>query len=205
MLASTPSQSWRTFLENHMSELVSIDFFTVPTARFKVLFCFLVLSHQRRRVLHFNITQHPTGEWTARQIVAAFPWETAPPYLVRDRDSVYGSAFRHRMAGLGITEVLTAPRSPWQNPYAERLIGSVRRECLDHVVVLNERHLHRILANYFGYYHRTRTHLSLGKDSPRPRSVQSQADGEIVVLPEVGGLRFLGYDPTPEPQSAPEK
>ncbi len=125
---------------------------------------------------------------TARQIVAAFPWETAPPYLVRDRDSVYSSAFRHRMAGLGITEVLTAPRSPWQNPYAERLIGSIRRECLDHVVVLNARHLHRIVAEYLAYYHRTRTHLSLCKDSPDTRPAQPPAAGKIVELPKVGGL-----------------
>ena len=182
-----PSQTWRTFLENHMADLVSIDFFTVPTARFQVLFCLLVLSHNRRRVLHFNVTDHPTAEWTARQIVQAFPWETVPRYLLRDRDAVYGFAFRHRVAGLGITEVLTAPRSPWQNPYAERLIGSVRRECLDHVVVLNASHLHRIVAEYLAYYHRTRTHLSLCKDSPDPRPAQPPPVGEIVELPEVGG------------------
>ena len=183
-----PSQTWRTFLNNHIGEFVSIDFFTAPTARFQVLFGFLVLSHKRRRVLHFNVTDHPTALWTAHQMVEAFPRETAPRYLLRDRDAVYGFAFRHRVAGLGITELLTAPRAPWQNPYVERLVGSVRRECLDHIVVLNERHLHRILANYFDYYDRTRTHLSLGKDSPRPRSIQPPAAGEIVELPEVGGL-----------------
>ncbi len=183
-----PSQTWRSFLDNHIGELVSIDFFTVPTARFQVLFCLLVLSHKRRRVLHFNVTDHPTERWTAHQMVEAFPWETAPSYLLRDRDAVYGCAFRDRVAGLGITEVPTAPRSPWQNPYVERLIGSVRRECLDHVVVLNERHLHHILGKYFDYYHRTRTHLSLGKDSPRSRPIQPRAAGEIVELPEVGGL-----------------
>jgi len=183
-----PSPRWRTFLNSHASELVSIDFFTVPTARFHVLFCFRVLSHRRRRVLHFNVTDHPTAQWKARQIVQAFPWETAPRYLLRDHDATYGSSFRHRVTGLGITEVLTAPRAPWQNPYVERLIGSVRRECLDHVVVLNERHLHRILVKYFDYYHRTRTHLSLSKDSPRLRPVQPPSAGEIVELPEVGGL-----------------
>jgi transposase InsO family protein len=183
-----PSQTWRNFLDNHIGDLVSIDFFTVPTARFQVLFSFLVLSHTRRRVLHFNVTEHPTAQWTAQQLVEAFPWETSPRYLLRDRDGVYGFAFRHRAAGLGVTEVLTAPRAPWQNPYVERLIGSVRQECLDHVVVLNERHLHRILAKYFDYYHRTRTHLSLGKDSPQPRPVQPPTAGEIVELPEVGGL-----------------
>jgi len=183
-----PPQSWLTFLKNHVGDLVSIDFFTVPTARFQVLFCFLLLSHDRRRVLHFSVTDHPTAEWTARQIVEAFPWETAPRYLLRDRDAVYGSAFRHRVAGLGITDVLTAPRSPWQNPYVERLIGSVRRECLDHVVVLNSRHLHRIVAEYLAYYHRTRTHLSLCKDTPTPRPAQPPAIGDIVELPQVGGL-----------------
>jgi len=121
-------------------------------------------------------------------MVEAFPWETAPRYLLRDRDGVYGFAFRRRVAGLGVTEVLTAPRAPWQNPYVERLIGFVRRECLDHVVVLNERHLQRILAKYFDYYHRARTHLSLGKDSPLPRPVQPRSDGEIVELPQFGGL-----------------
>ena len=118
----------------------------------------------------------------------AFPWDTAPRYLLRDRDAVYGSSFRRRVAGLGITEVLTAPRAPWQNPYAERLIGSIRRECLDHIVALNESHLRRIVTEYLAYYHRTRTYLSLGKDSPEPRSAQPPAYGEIVMLPEVGGL-----------------
>ncbi len=171
-----------------MGDLVSIDFFTVPTARFQVLFCFLLLSHDRRRVLHFNVTDHPTAEWTARQIVEAFPWETAPRYLLRDRDAVYGFAFRHRVAGLGITEVLTAPRSPWQNPYAERLIGSIRRECLDHVIVLGERQLRRVLGSYFGYYHRSRTHLSLEKDAPARREAQPLKMGRVVELPQVGGL-----------------
>ena len=148
----SPSPSWRAFLENHMGELISIDFFTVPTARFRVLFCLLVVSHKRRQVLHFNVTDHPTARWTAQQMVEAFPWETAPRYLLRDRDAVYGFDFRHRVAGLGITEVLIAPRSPWQNPYVERLIGSVRRECLDHVIVLGEAHLRRVLRAYFAYY-----------------------------------------------------
>ncbi len=183
-----PSPSWRVFLNSHASDLVSIDFFTVPTARFQVLFCFLVFSHRRRRVLHFNVTEHPTAQWTARQIVQAFPWETAPRYLLRDRDAAYGSSFRRRVAGVGITEVVTAPRSPWHNPYVERLIGSIRRQCLDHVVVLNQKLLHRLLAGYLVYYHRTRTHLSLGKDSPRMRPIQDPSDGEIVEFPQVGGL-----------------
>jgi transposase InsO family protein len=133
-----PSQTWRTFLANHLLDLVSIDFFTVPTARFRVLFVLVVLAHHRRRVVHFNVTEHPTAAWTAQQIVEAFPNESAPAYLLRDRDRVYGQQFRHHLKGMGIDEVLTAPHSPWQNPFAERLIGSIRRECLNHVLVLGE-------------------------------------------------------------------
>ena len=183
-----PSQTWRAFPENHLKDIVSIDFFTVPSATFQILFVFVVLTHDRRRVLHFNVTAHPTAEWTARQIVEAFPWDTAPRYLLRDRDGVYGAHFRRRVAGLQITEVLIAPRSPWQNPYVERLIGSVRRECLDHVIVLGEAHLRRVLRAYFAYYQRSRTHLSLGKDAPDARHVQPPAMGKVVELPEVGGL-----------------
>jgi len=183
-----PSQTWRTFLDNHLGTLVSVDFFTVATATFRVLFVFVVLGHHRRRVLHFNVTEHPSAAWTAQQIVEAFPGDTAPQYLVRDRDGIYGAGFRRRVAGLGIYEVLTAPRSPWQNPFAERLVGSIRRDCLDHVIVLGERHLHRILTSYFAYYHRSRTHLSLDKEAPEPRPVLQDDAGEVVELPEVGGL-----------------
>jgi transposase InsO family protein len=183
-----PSQTWRTFLANHVRDLVSIDFFTVPTARLRVLFVLVVLAHQRRRVVHFNVTEHPTACWTAQQIVNAFPDEAAPAYLLRDRDQVYGQPFRHRVKGMGIEEVLTAPHSPWQNPFAERLIGSIRRECLNHVLVLSERHLRRILTRYFAYYHQTRTHLALDKDAPDLRPIQLPAAGKIVQRPEVGGL-----------------
>ncbi len=141
-----PSQTWRTFLTNHVPDLVSIDFFTVPTARFRILFVFVVLAHDRRRVLNFNVTEHPSAAWTAQQIVDAFPDDSAPSYLLRDRAGIYGEAFRQRVTGMGIREVLTAPHSPWQNPFAERLIGSIRRECLDHVLVLRERHLRCTLA-----------------------------------------------------------
>ena len=141
-----PSQTWRTFLTNHVQTLVSVDFFTVPTVTFKVLFVFVILAHERRRVVHFNVTDAPTAQWTGQQLVEAFPWETAPRDLLRDRDAVYGVAFSSRVQALGILEVQTAPRSPWQNPYVERLIGTLRRECLDHVVVLNETHLRRLLA-----------------------------------------------------------
>jgi transposase InsO family protein len=149
---------------------------------------FLVLSHDRRRVVHWNVTSHPGAQWTAQQIVEAFPEDTAPKYMVRDRDGIYGEKFQSRVEGMGIQQVLTAPRSPWQNPYAERIVGSVRRECLDHVIVLGEQHLYQILKSYFDYYHRSRTHLSLGKDPPEPRSVRPPTMGKVVALPEVGGL-----------------
>ncbi len=135
---SPPSQTWRTFLTNHVRDLVAIDFFTVPTAQLRVLFVLVVLAHHRRRVVHFNVTEHPTAAWTTQQLVDAFPDDSAPPYLLRDRDSIYGLAFRQRVKGMRIREVLTAPHSPWQNPFAERLIGSIRRECLDHVLVLSD-------------------------------------------------------------------
>ena len=188
-----PSQTWRTFLTNHVRDLVSLDFFTVPTARLRVLFVLIVLAHQRRCVVHFNVTEHPTAAWTAQQIVDAFPDESAPSYLLRDRDSVYGHAFRQRVKGMGIAEVLTAPHSPWQNPFAERLIGSIRRECLNHVFVLGELHLRRILTRYFAYYHRARTHLSLDKDAPDGRPIEPPELGMVIQIPEVGGLhhRYL--------------
>ena len=140
-----PSHTWRSFLDNHVNDLVSLDFFTLPTATFRVLFVFIVLRHDRRRIVHFNVTEHPSAEWTAQQRVNAFPWDTAPRYLVRDRDQTYGAYFDSRVDGLGMEQVLTAPRSPWQNPFVERMIGSIQRECLDHVVVLDEQHLRRIL------------------------------------------------------------
>jgi putative transposase len=168
--------------------LVSIDFFVVSTVRFKVLFVLVVLAHHRRRLVHFSVTEHPTAQWTGQQIIEAFPWDTAPEYLLRDRDAVYGRQFQGRVKSLGIEEVLTAPRSPWQNAFVERVIGSIRRDCLDHVVVLNERHLKGMLTGYFNYYHRWRTHLSLEMDSPESRSVQPPALGTVVQLPEVGGL-----------------
>jgi transposase InsO family protein len=183
-----PSQTWRTFLANHVRDLVAIDCFTIPTARLRVLFVLVVLAHHRRRVLHFNVSEHPTAAWTAQQIVDAFPEDSAPPYLLRDRDTIYGHACRQRVKGMGIREVLTAPQSPWQNPFAERLIGSIRRECLDHVLVLSERHLRRILTRYFVYYHRARTHLALQKDAPDVRPIERPEVGKVVQIPEVGGL-----------------
>jgi transposase InsO family protein len=185
---SPPSQSWRTFLTNHADCLASIDFFVVPTATFRLLFGFVVLHHERRRIVHFGVTVNPTMVWVAQQIREAFPWQTTPRYLLRDRDGVYGSDFQDRVASLAIEEVVTAPRSPWQNPYVERVIGTIRRECLDHVIILDERHLRRILGSYLDYYHGSRTHLSLGKDTPDGRPVQPAGSGKVVSLPRVGGL-----------------
>jgi putative transposase len=181
-----PSQTWRTFLDNHVSQLASVDFFTVHTVWFEILFVFIVLAHDRRRVVHFNVTAHPTAEWTAQQMLEAFPFDTAPRYLLRDRDRIYGQEFRDQVAVMSINEVLSAPRSPWQRAYVERVIGSIRRECLDHVIILNEEALRRTLRSYFAYYHRSRLHLSLGKDSPDSRPVQSV--GRVIAFPEVGGL-----------------
>ena len=183
-----PSQTWRPFLKNHMKQMASMDFFTVPTALFRVLFVFVVLSHDRRRVVHFNVTEHPTEEWTAQQIREAFPWDEAPGYLIRDRDAIFGKEVIAVAKGMGIQEVVTAARSPWQNPYVERLIGSIRRECLDHVIVWNKRSLQQTLRSYFHYYARSRTHLSLAKDAPETRAVDKPENGPIVEIPEVGGL-----------------
>jgi putative transposase len=183
-----PSPTWKTFLKHHVQDLVALDFFVVPTVTFRVLFVLVILAHARRRVVHFNMTEHPTTQWTAQQVVGAFPWDGAPRYLLRDRDRIYGAAFRQRVRHMGIEEVLIAPCSPWQNPYVERLIGSIRRECLDHVIVLNEHHLRRILTGYFAYYHTWRTHLALEMDSPERRPVQPPERGRVLVVPEVGGL-----------------
>ena len=185
---SPPSQTWRTFLENHVKTTVSIDFFTVPTIGFQVLYVFLVLAHDRRRILYFNVTAHPTAEWTGQQLREAFPFEEVPRYLLRDRDGIFGADFTKEVRNLGIEEVLSAPHSPWQRAYIERVIGSIRRECLDHVIVFNEASLYRHLKSFMAYYHETRTHLSLDKDSPASRSVQAPSIGSIVALPQVGGL-----------------
>jgi len=183
-----PSATWRAFLKNHVEDLVSVDFFVVPTVTFRVLFVSVVLSHQRRRVVHFNVTEHPTAEWTAQQVVEAFPFDTAPRFLLRDRDGVYGHVFRDRVAGMRIEEVLIAPRSPWQSPYVERVIGSIRRECLDLVVVFHQRHLRRLLTEYFAYYHRSRVHRSLDMDCPDHRPVQPADSGVVVEIPQVGEI-----------------
>jgi putative transposase len=160
----------------------------MPTIRFQVLYVFLVLAHDRRRILHFDVTAHPTADWTGQQLREAFPFAQLPRYLLRDRDAIFGDDFREHVRDMGICEVLSAPRSPWQRAYIERVIGSFRRECLDHMIVFHETSLRRTLTSYFDYYHRWRTHLSLGKDSPEPRAIHPPAMGSVVALPLVGGL-----------------
>ena len=183
-----PSPTWRSFLHNHMHDTAAVDMFVVVTARFRILYALLVLGHERREIIHFDVTQNPTQVWLARQITEAFPWDTAPRFLLRDRDASYGLTFRDRVQAMAIEEVVTAPRSPWQNAYVERIIGSIRRECLDHVIVFDERHLRRVLSAYFDYHHHSRTHLSLDKDCPDPRPIQPPSAGTVVAFPQVGGL-----------------
>jgi putative transposase len=183
-----PSQTWRTFLRNHTSDLISLDFLTVPTATFRVLYVLVILSHERRRILHFNVTSNPTAAWTARQLLEGCGSDEQPRFLLRDRDGIYGGLFSRQAAALGIREVVTAPRSPWQNAYVERVIGSIRRECLNHVIVLAERQLKRILSEYVDYYNSVRTHLSLDKDAPNSREKKSPSDGKVFSIRRVGGL-----------------
>jgi putative transposase len=183
-----PSPGWRCFLTNHVGCLASVDFFIVPTATFRLLYGFVVLCHHRRRVAHFNITAHPTAEWVTRQVREAFPFDEAPRYLIRDRDAAYGECFQECLERMGVEEVPIAPRSPWQSPYVERLIGSIRRECLDHVIVSGEAHLKRVLGSYFSYYHRSRCHRALDGNAPDPREVEPPDRGRVVAVPQVGGL-----------------
>ncbi len=183
-----PSPTWTTFLDQHVKDLVSIDFFIVPTATLRVLFVFVVLAHDRRRTVHFNVTEHPTAQWTAQQLVEAFPFDSAPRYLLRDGDGIYGERVQLRIEILGIEEVVTAPASPWQNAYVERVIGSFRRELLDHVIILNERHLKRLLSSYLHYYHPWRTHRSLDRDAPDGRPVRPAEPKHVTESPAVQGL-----------------
>ena len=181
-----PSQGWKSFLTNHADGIAAIDLFVVPTISFRLLYGLLVLKHDRRRILWVGVTAHPSAEWMARQLTEAIGCENAPAYLIRDRDRVYGEVFIRRIRAMGIRDRPTAPRSPWQNGYAERLIGSIRRECLDHVIVFGEGHLRQVLRSYAEYYNRSRTHLSLAKDAPISRAVQDL--GRILPVPVLGGL-----------------
>jgi putative transposase len=187
-----PSQTWRTFLANHVDQMVAADFFVVPTVAYRLLFVLVILAHQRRRIVHLAVTAHPTALWTAQQLREAFPEDAAPRYLIHDRDHAF-VALASTASGMGIQELRTAPRSPWQNGYAERVIGSIRRECLDHVIVVNETGLSRVLSRCLAYYHQSRTHLSLAKDTPQPRPVAPPTLGQVVAIPQVGGLHHR-YD-----------
>ena len=181
-----PSQGWKTFLHNHADGIAAMDFFVVPTISFGLLYGLLIMGHGRRHILWFGVTAHPTAEWIANQITEACGWEQVPRYLVRDRDGAYGEILIRRLRSMGIRDRPTSPRSPWQNGYCERLIGSIRRDCLDHVVVFGERHLRHLLRSYASYYNQNRTHLSLNKDTPTSRAIQTV--GRILPLPILGGL-----------------
>ena len=181
-----PSQAWRTFLRNHAPDIAAMDFFVVPTIGFDLLYAFVIVRLDRRDLVWINVTSHPTAEWIARQITEAFPWNDAPRHLIRDRDRLYGTIVTRRLLAMGIRDKPTAPASPWQNGFAERMIGSIRRECVDHIIVLGEAHLRRILQSYSGYYNDIRTHRSLDKDAPVSRPVQR--NGIISSRPILGGL-----------------
>jgi putative transposase len=190
---TTPSPSWRSFLRNQALGIAAIDMFVVPSAAFRLLFVALIVIHDRRKLVHFNVTRNPTAAWLSGQVTEAFPWNTAPRFLLRDRDGSYGSIFSKRVEAMGIAEVITSRRSPWQNPYVERVIGSIRRECLDYVVVFNERHLCRLLSSYVDYYHCTRTHFSLDKDCPVTRPVHPLERGNVIALAQVGGWKCCNF------------
>jgi transposase InsO family protein len=181
-----PSQGWRTFLRNHAPDIAAMDLFVVPTVGFDLLYAFVIVRLDRRDLVWINVTANPTAEWVARQITEAFPWNEAPRYLIRDRDRIYGSVVRRRLRAMGIRDKPTAPASPWQNGFVERLIGSIRRECVDHIIILGEAHLRRILRSYACYYNGIRTHRSLGKDAPISRPVQRA--GSLKTFPILGGL-----------------
>jgi transposase InsO family protein len=181
-------QRWATFMRNHLGETLAIDFAVVPTATFGILYVFFVLSLERRRVLHFNVTHHPTAKWTAQQVVEACAFDLPGRFLIRDNDKIYGTEFRDRVDGLGLEQIRTAFRSPWQNGFAERWIASLRRDCLDHVIAINDRQLRRVIRSYVDYYHADRTHLGLEKDTPGERTVESRENGKVVAIPRVGGL-----------------
>ena len=173
--------------------MVAADFFSVHTATFKTLYVFVILSLDRRQVVHYNVTTNPTAEWTSLQLTQAFPFDSAPRYLIRDRDGIYGHKVIDTINYLGIKQVIISRRSPWQNGYCERVIGSIRRECLDHVIVLSQRHLRQVLKEYLSYYHESRTHLGLEKDTPEPRAVQPRNIGPVISDPVLGGLHHRYY------------
>ena len=181
-----PSQGWRTFLRNHAPDIAAMDLFVVPTIGFDLLYALVIIRLDRRDLVWINVTTNPTAEWIACQITEAFPWNEAPRYLIRDRDRVYGTVVTRRMRAMGIRDRPIAPGSPWQNGFAERLIGSIRRECVDHLIILGKAHLRRILTKYAVYYNEVRTHRSLNKDAPIHRAIQHV--GSFISTPVLGGL-----------------
>jgi Integrase core domain len=181
-----PSQGWKTFLHDHADGIASMDLFVVPTISFRLLYGFLILQHSRRELLWLGVTARPSAHWIARQLTEAYGWQQAPQYIIRDRDCLYGDVVIQRLRAMGIRDRPISPRSPWQNGYSERLIGSIRRDCLDHVVVFGERHLRHLLNSYQKYYNEARTHLSLHKDAPVPRAVHTV--GLPLAMPVLGGL-----------------
>ena len=181
-----PHQGWRTFLRNHAPDIAAMDLFVVPTISFNLLYAFVIVRLERRELVWINVTPNPTAEWIARQLTEAFPWDAAPRYLLRDNDRVYGDVAQRRIRAMGIRDKPIAPAAPWQNGFAERLIGSIRRECLDHLVIFSEAHLRRILQNYADYYNKIRTHRSLAKDAPAFRAIQRI--GNIASHTILGGL-----------------
>jgi putative transposase len=190
-----PAKRWATFFSNHREVIAAMDFFIVPTLAFDVLYCFFVIDHNWRRILHFNTTKYPTGRWVSQQIREAFPYDSAPHYLIHDRDSIFSSEVVETVKNLGTKSVRTSFQSPWQNGIAERFIGSCRRDLLDHVIVLNERHLRRLMNEYIRYHHDDRTHLGLSKETPaRRRSTRNTAiTAKVVSMPRLGGLHHR-YD-----------
>jgi putative transposase len=188
-----PTQDWKTFIRNHIGETAAIDFLTVPTVMFRTLYVFVVLSLDRRRIVHVNVTTHPTAEWTALQLAQAFPFDTAPRFIIRDRDRIYGGAVQETIRLLESEELVISARSPWQNGYCERMVGTLKRECLNQVIVLNENHARRVLKSYLEYYHEARTHLGLGKDTPDGRAVEPPGLGPVQRRAMVGGLHSRYY------------
>jgi transposase InsO family protein len=185
-----PAKRWAAFLRNHREAIAAMDFFTVPTFTFGVLYCFFIVAHDRRRVLHFNVTRHPSSAWVSQQLREAFPYDTSQKYLIHDRDAIFNTEVRETIAAIGLKSIRTAYRSPWQNGVAERFVGSCRRDLLDYVIVLNEHHLKRLMTDYVRYYHDDRTHLGLAKETPEGREAEanSGADCKVLAMPRLGGL-----------------
>lgn len=188
-MSKPPSQTWRTFLKNHAKDIVACDFFTVPTVTFSTLYVLIFIEHARRKIVHFNISTSPCSKWSALQLTNAFPYDSAPRFLIHDRDPKFQGAFQNRASAMNIKKIVTARKAPMMNAICERVIGTLRRECLNHCIILNERHLHRLLTEFIdGYYHTNRTHQGLNNDCPEPRAIESPENGPVLSTPILGGL-----------------